>query len=78
VFAATVICTCPAPVPDVADRVIQLTLLLAVQPQPDPVVTDRGPPPPVAGTFWLDGATLNVHPAACAIEIVRSEIETDP
>jgi hypothetical protein len=70
-LAATVSFTVPFPLPLAPDAmVIQLTLLVAVQPQPPPAVTATLTSPPDAGTDWLDGAIANEQPAPWVTVIV--------
>jgi hypothetical protein len=80
VFAWTVNCTVPLPVPDEPEEiVIQGTLLTAVHPQPLGAVTDDEPVPPAAATvcdvgeieyeqplFWV---TVNVCPAIISVPV---------
>lgn len=67
VLAATLKPTDPFPVPLAPDvTAIHCTLLLAVQVQPDGVVTLTGPPgPPVDETDSLEGEIAKEQPAAC-------------
>lgn len=67
VLAATLKLTDPFPLPLAPDVIaIHSTLLLAVQVQPDVVVTLTGPPgPPVDDTGRLEGEIAKEQPAAC-------------
>jgi hypothetical protein len=65
VFAATVNETVPLPDPvAVPVRVIQLALVLAVQPHPAVVETVNEPVPPAAATDWDAGEIVYAHGAA--------------